>query len=99
MSDTLKCDCPITKPAKAKEAITDIQILEEKDGFWIKRICKYFLLFMFILFCFSCLVIFIYKLIRNPELQMSVVNKIIDNIIVLIISALSIFGINVSKNS
>ena len=62
MSDTLKCDCPITKPVKAKEASTDIQILEEKDGFWIKRICKYTLLAMFIIFCFACLILFLIEL-------------------------------------
>lgn len=102
MSDTSKTEIPIEpiKKPKAVEEKSDIDLVkaEKIDVFWLKRIAKFSILILFVTFCFVCLFIFIKQLYCDRNLQLLVFHKIADNITVLLMTALTVFGVNISKN-
>lgn len=62
--------------------------------FYIKRILKYFILVVVIIAVVYIGIILGINLWKNPELQLVIVHKIIDNIVIIIGSAFYILGIN-----
>ena len=68
--------------------------MKKKDSFYIKRILKYFTLLVLMLAVIYIGVILGINLWKNSHLQLVIVNKIIDNIVVIIVSAFYILGIN-----
>jgi hypothetical protein len=96
MSNAAQNPIIIKKPVGVEEK-TDLELKEQNDTFWCKRIIKYAALILFVIFCAFCLIVFFHETFINRNLQLAIVDKILDNIIVLFISALSIFGFNFAK--
>lgn len=82
------------KIKKENKSDFDFETQEKKDVFYSKRILRYSILFVFLFVIVYVLVISGVHIWSDVSLQLKIINKIIDNIVVIISAAFYILGIN-----
>lgn len=99
MLDISKCDSPISKPQKAIEEKTDLELLESKNDILRREIFKWFILVLIIVGIASVAICFIWKFFTVETIQKYILNQIINNFVFIIVSVFAILKINIPTSN
>lgn len=99
MSDTLNARAAITRPNSVREIKNDIKCKEAAADFVRHNIFKWAVLVLLILILASVTLLFLFKLFTDLNFQNSVIAQVENNIVFIILTALTILGLKIPKRN